>query len=131
MVALSNDSTWVVESTGIDLYSGLAGIGLGFAYAGKLLQQTCYSEVARDCLNTMLWKMAYQPADDQQVVGGFSGLGATVYALAQFHHLLSDTRLVEPLEKTIRGIIKAAKMVSEKFLPSAKPLLKAFFSMLP
>ena len=82
MVALSNDSTWVVESTGIDLYSGLAGIGLGFAYAGKLLQQTCYSEVARDCLNTMLWKMAYQPADDQQVVGGFSGLDGTREASA-------------------------------------------------
>ncbi|OGT22789.1 MAG: hypothetical protein A3C55_04100 [Gammaproteobacteria bacterium RIFCSPHIGHO2_02_FULL_42_13] len=83
----STHDLWTTDLTNLSLYSGLPGIGLIFAYAGKILNKKKYIEIAQYCCHTIEYYTHLSTEHLPQSVGAFAGLGGLLYTLSHFYHL--------------------------------------------
>ena len=51
--SVTEDSLWMLQPLGIDLYSGLAGVGLFLAYLGEISGETRYTRLAKQIVRTI------------------------------------------------------------------------------
>ena len=90
---------WVVTPIGADLYDGLPGIALFLAHLGRLTGRQRFEALGRRAVTTFLELAASQ--ESQRGIGGFTGLGGTVYALTHLGVLWDDAALIDRAEETV------------------------------
>lgn len=93
-IELEYNKAWNPAFTGLDLYNGLAGIGLTYAYAGNMLQNSAYTETANLCVQTLRMEIEKLPIVN---IGAYAGLGGMLYALTQFYKLWGDKQLISDI----------------------------------
>ncbi|SRR5579883_164097 len=93
--------TWTARFTDIDLYNGLTGIGLSFAYGALFFQDKGFEMIARQVLNTILAILSVE-REKIKTVGAYSGLGGLLYFLTVFNSLLPDKRIEPELQALLR-----------------------------
>lgn len=96
-------ATWRIEPCGMDLYSGLPGIALFFAYLGKLSGDAGAIELSRATVRTILGE---DSCEGLSGIGLFTGIGGVVYTLSHLGLLWNDDEL-----------LKAAKRLAEAIEP--------------
>jgi type 2 lantibiotic biosynthesis protein LanM len=72
---------WSLAPAGLDLYDGLPGVALFLAYLGSVLRDDRYTALARGALVTMRRRVE-QNQGSMTALGGFTGWGGVIYALA-------------------------------------------------
>jgi type 2 lantibiotic biosynthesis protein LanM len=85
---------WVMAPTGIDLYSGLPGIAMFLAYAGKELGDPVMTNTAYSAMQSLLQALGSDTPPTNNV-GGFSGLGGIVYTLSHLGSLWGRKDLLD------------------------------------
>ncbi|AFY37604.1 Lanthionine synthetase C family protein [[Leptolyngbya] sp. PCC 7376] len=93
---------WTVKPLAWDLFGGLPGIALFFAYLGEITQKQKYTKLAKDTLETILIQIDF----DQDLiasVGGFDGWGGIIHTITHLGTLWQqpelDNRALEWLKK--------------------------------
>ncbi len=99
---------WGISPVGPELYEGIAGIAMFFAHLGLLSAEKRFVEVARAAVRTLRIQVARGALDGS--IGGFSGLGGYVYALAQLAVPLDDADLIAEAGSAVSTI---ARLVDE------------------
>lgn len=97
------DGIWRPGPLGNTLYNGSGGIALFLALLGRLSQDDSYTRIARTAVNDAL---VLSPIALTPLVGGFLGVGGTVYVLATLARLWSDEHLLEAAEASARRIVE-------------------------
>ena len=87
-------ANWDIGPVGMDLYSGTPGIALFLAYAGAILENECYTDLARRGVAAML-RHFERFGRDLPGIGGFEGWGGTLYALVNMAALWHDSALLD------------------------------------
>jgi len=98
----SGKHQWSVRPIGTDLYDGLSGIALFLAHLGWLTGQQRFTDLGRRAIATLLALAALQ--ESARGIGGFTGLGGTIYALTQLGMLWDDARLIGQAEETVQTL---------------------------
>jgi type 2 lantibiotic biosynthesis protein LanM len=80
-LTVAKDSHWSLGALGLDLYEGLPGVALFLAYAGSVLEEPRYRELARAACDQTLARLADLGAS-RPSIGAVSGLGGIAYSLA-------------------------------------------------
>ena len=93
-VDAADEQGWSVAEVGTDLYNGQAGIALFLGYLGRMTGNPRHMRLARQATNALLREREDWP-DDIDMVGGFSGLGAMIYALTHVGVVLDDAALLD------------------------------------
>lgn len=89
---------WTIASLGIDLYGGIAGIALFLAYAGALLDDRRYSDLARKAYASVLRQSEFL-VQDFTGIGGFEGWGGILYAYTHVGTLWRDETVLAQAER--------------------------------
>jgi type 2 lantibiotic biosynthesis protein LanM len=84
----SGEREWRLDPLGLDLYNGLPGVILFFAYLGAALADERYSGLARSALRTLHRQM--KDSHGAVSVGAFTGLGGIIYCLVHLGILWRD-----------------------------------------
>ncbi|ARK27526.1 lanthionine synthetase LanC family protein [Coxiella burnetii] len=84
---------WSAGFTDIDLYRGVAGVALAFAYGASINKNKTYEKIARLGLNSIIDVLSTEKEKAIHSVGGFSGLGGLIYALSIFNRFIPDKRI--------------------------------------
>ncbi|MBV9020937.1 MAG: type 2 lantipeptide synthetase LanM family protein [Ktedonobacteraceae bacterium] len=102
-VNLVNQNAWSLLPTDADLYSGTGGIALFLSYLGALTGQAHYSALARLALASVRLEVEQQKKDLQSVpfLGGFTGLGSTIYLLTHLSVLWNEPTLLQEAEALV------------------------------
>ena len=105
-VTLVNERDWSLLPLGGDLYSGTLGIVLYLAYLGEVTGHERYTELAKVAFANVESGMDAVFAKPKLPggVGGFSGWGAMVYALAHLHSLWQERRLLDEADRLVEGL---------------------------
>ncbi len=98
------DDTWHASFTGSDLYKGIAGISLAFAYGGAILQNTTYTAIAHHSIDTLLMLHAHSTSDDFENIGVFSGLSGYIYTYYKTYQLWNNNLLLDEALKLCQHI---------------------------
>jgi len=94
---------WVLVPLGLDLYDGLAGVALFFAYLGKATHEHRYTALARTTLTTLQRHLKLsQPSTVS--IGGFSGCGGAIYTLTQLGMLWEEPALLAEAEALVKPL---------------------------
>lgn len=104
-LVLVNERSWSLGPAGADLYNGLWGIGIFYAYLGALTGEDRYTELARRVVTHMrehLPSLDETPADEDEArhqahtlgIGAFSPGGGAVYALTHLGVLWDDPAML-------------------------------------
>ncbi len=93
-LTLLDENTWSLISSGLDLYTGLPGIGLFLAYLGDVSGEERYTQLAMETLNTMQ-RHIDRTRKMASSVGGFTGWGGVVYSLNHLGKLWNDRALLD------------------------------------
>jgi lantibiotic modifying enzyme len=88
-----NASSRAIELLCDNLYDGLSGMALFFAYAGATISPR-YSEIALRCIHTIKQRGFGQVGNSCPPIGGFNGIGGMIYACA---HVGSVTGTAWPI----------------------------------
>lgn len=107
----SDEATWIglkassegylsLDSLGPDLYSGLSGMTLFFAYLGELSGDVSYTDVSRLTLASVRRQLEGEPSS-VSTVGAFGGWGAIIYVFTHLAALWGDSSLIEEAEKIV------------------------------
>ncbi len=83
------DEAWDVGPLGIDLYGGVAGIGLFLAYAGALFDDRRYTSLARRA-HASLSEYITLASEEAPGIGGYDGWGGLLYTLTHMASLWND-----------------------------------------
>jgi type 2 lantibiotic biosynthesis protein LanM len=109
-----NDLSWIglkpvnerycsLISLGADLYDGLSGIALFFAYLGAISAQKHYTSLARATLVTIRSQIA-QSKESFKSIGGFEGWGGIIYTLTHLAMLWDEPELLTEAEELVKLI---------------------------
>lgn len=109
-----DEATWIglnmssqgytsLEPLGPDLYSGLSGMALFFAYLGELSGDRSYTDVARLALASARRRLAEEPSS-LSTIGAFGGWGAIIYVFTHMAALWGDPGLIEEAEKIVESL---------------------------
>ncbi|TVQ58101.1 MAG: type 2 lantipeptide synthetase LanM [Spirulina sp. DLM2.Bin59] len=100
---------WSLKPLAWDLFEGLSGITLFYAYLGAVSADHAYTKLAQKCLNTILMQTHFDQPFIQSI-GGFNGWGGLIYTLSHLGHLWQQPELWEQaliwLEKISSLVIK-------------------------
>ncbi|MDX1416319.1 MAG: type 2 lanthipeptide synthetase LanM family protein [Candidatus Promineifilaceae bacterium] len=91
------DESWDISPAGMDLYNGIPGIGLFLAYAGELLDDAQFTDLARRAVTAMQQHIELFAAE-LPGVGAFEGWGGILYVLTHLGALWQDESLLEQAE---------------------------------
>ncbi len=108
--ALHDDAHWTLQRAGCDLYAGRAGIGLFLGYAGTLAGHEQALSTARLVADSVVTETAWlledtaaragrEPLKDGELgdlLGGFGGIGGSLYFLTALTRLTGDDRWTAP-----------------------------------
>lgn len=103
---------WSLSPCGLDLYHGLPGIILFFAYLGHITQEEKYITLAKTTLLTMEEQIERSRGRLIQI-GGFNGWGGVIYVLTHLGVLWQQLELLERAEELailLASLIPADKM---------------------
>ena len=96
---------WSMVPAPEDLYAGLPGIALFLAYLGTITGEACWTELAREAMNSLLARYEEpNPADGPEAIGAFSGWGGILYAAAHLGSLWRDPDLLAAAERLAEKI---------------------------
>jgi type 2 lantibiotic biosynthesis protein LanM len=95
---LLSEKYWVLTPLETDLYDGMLGITLFFAYLGAVSGQDTYTQIAKKSLKTIQHQISNQRISPNSI-GGFGGLGGIIYALTHLGALWNDRELFEQAEQ--------------------------------
>ena len=93
---------WTVKPLAWDLFEGLPGIALFFAYLGEITQKQEYTKLAKDTLETILIQIDFD-RDLIRSVGGFDGWGGILYTLTHLGTLWKQRELAYCLQQRLRS----------------------------
>jgi type 2 lantibiotic biosynthesis protein LanM len=85
---------WSLAPLGLDLYDGLPGVALFLAYLGTITQEARYTELARLTVVTIQGEFERNLAS-LRTIGGFNGLGGTLYFLTHLSALWRESTLLK------------------------------------
>ena len=94
---------WTVKPLAWDLFGGLPGIALFFAYLGKITQNEKYTRLAKETLETILIQIEF----DQDLilsVGGFDGWGGIIYTMTHLATLWQQSELGDLALKWVKKL---------------------------
>lgn len=97
---------WQASYSDINLFDGVAGIALAFAYGGKVLENAHYQDFARRCFNSIRLTLVENGVEFVNKVGGYNGLGGLIYALSSFYRLWQDDRIKNDIQNLLAGLSK-------------------------
>jgi type 2 lantibiotic biosynthesis protein LanM len=106
-----NDLTWIsltaidenrysLVPSGLDLYGGLSGITLFFAYLAQVTGKQRYLELAQGSFNSMQ-EIIPTAKQNFPLIGGFSGWGGVIYTLTHLASLWQRQDLLDEAEKIV------------------------------
>jgi type 2 lantibiotic biosynthesis protein LanM len=102
-LTVTGDERWSLSPIRTNIYDGLAGIALFLAYLGQVSGNEAFLNLARQTAASVeaSWR-----ADNaaQPCIGGFSGLGGSIYALTHLSHLLRDPELLTTARAMVREL---------------------------
>jgi type 2 lantibiotic biosynthesis protein LanM len=99
-LSLGSRGRWSLRPLGLDLYDGRPGVALFLAQLGRLTGQERFTELAHGA--TMNWQRELtRTAESVTGIGGFSGWGGAIYALAHFGALWHDRGLLDQAEQIV------------------------------
>ncbi|MDI9546736.1 MAG: type 2 lanthipeptide synthetase LanM family protein [Chloroflexota bacterium] len=99
---------WSITPLGNDLYNGTPGIALYMAYAGRVLGEERYTELARRAWRTV-WLHAELLRPGLPEIGAFEGWGGVLYTLTHLAVLWDDETVREQaaqVVETLAGFIE-------------------------
>lgn len=91
---MADERGWSVTEMDTDVYNGLAGVALFLGHLGRVTGEARHMALARQATNALV-RGREDWAEYIERVGGFSGLGAMMYALSHLGLLLEDTSLLD------------------------------------
>jgi type 2 lantibiotic biosynthesis protein LanM len=100
-VQVDTDGTWRPGPVDTALYDGSAGIALFLAMLGKVAEEDRYTSAARAVVGGDLVHAAGEVTGP---IGGYTGVGGTVYVLTALARLWRDELLLHAAETTARHI---------------------------
>ncbi|MCW6037886.1 type 2 lantipeptide synthetase LanM family protein [Spirulina subsalsa FACHB-351] len=77
---------WTLKPLAWDLFEGLSGITLFYAYLGAVSADAAHTRLAQKCLNTIILQTHFDQPFIQSI-GGFNGWGGLIYTLSHLGHL--------------------------------------------
>jgi len=99
------EKQWILAPLGIDLYDGVAGIGLFLAYLGAISGQEHYTALARATLDTVRHKLrAEQRGRGLSEIGGFTGWGGVLYLLSHLAVLWDEPDLLAEAHELVEAL---------------------------
>ncbi len=98
----AGEKHWTVKPLAWDLFGGLPGIALFFAYLGEVTQKQKYTKLAKDTLETILIQTDFD-RDLITSVGGFDGWGGIIYTLTHLGNLWQQPELGDLLAAALRS----------------------------
>lgn len=99
---LVRERIWTPSITGLDLYSGSAGIGLFLAYLGAITHESKYVVLTRKIMGAIhqyVARISDNAASRANNPGAFNGWGGLLYLSAQLAALWKDTTLLTRAEE--------------------------------
>lgn len=93
---------WRPSPAGLDLYNGLPGIILFFAYLGLLSNEQAYTDLAKTATGMILTR--FLPFWPWRNLGAFDGLGSLLYLFSHLGTLWHDPTLYEEARKIVSHI---------------------------
>ena len=90
-VEMKLENVWQAGFTDILLYDGIAGIGLSFARAGMVLNDTRYTDMAKQVWHSLQHTLKTSGKSCVQFVGAYTGLAGLIYVVSQFQLLWQDS----------------------------------------
>jgi type 2 lantibiotic biosynthesis protein LanM len=97
-------SHWILNPLGRDLYSGLPGIALFFAYLGKVTGNNEYTRRAASTLATLRKQIRLGGKDFRQV-GAFEGWGGMIYTWTHLAALWGRDDLLDEAEGMLERVL--------------------------
>lgn len=110
-IDLGPNKIWQATTTDLNLYNGIGGIGLTFAYAAEIFHDKEYLQIAQLCLSTLRDSIRKEHIKDWQKakVGGFEGIGSILYVLSGFYRLWHDETLKNDMKRVLKVLPLALK----------------------
>ena len=99
-LTLTTKGVWSLAPLGIDLYSGIPGIAMFFAYLGAITEEERYTKIAQVALATM----QLQIKERQQYIksiGAFEVWGGVIYTLTHLGVLWNRSDILAEAEKLV------------------------------
>lgn len=90
----SSADEWTLRPLEFDLYNGLSGIALFFAYLGAATKDECHRAFASGLVATIRKRLSVEPLSVQPM-GVFSGIAGWLYLLTHLGCLWNDPSLLE------------------------------------
>jgi type 2 lantibiotic biosynthesis protein LanM len=103
---LTRERIWSVSVTGLDLYSGVAGICLFLAYLGVATHERKYTSLARQIV-AVLHVYKDTSSADALSSGAFYGWGGPIYLYTHLAVLWQDASLLIEAEKLVERLMHA------------------------
>lgn len=97
-LALVDQRNWMLVSSGLDLYTGLPGIALFFAYLGAVTEQERYTVLAQAAIKTVRHQVE-QVKSVVTSIGAFTGWGGLIYTLTHLGVLWEQPELIAEAEQ--------------------------------
>jgi class II lanthipeptide synthase len=88
-----NERHWTLAPVGVDLYDGLAGMGLFLSHLADMTGEERYDALAREAVRGM-WQGVEQLRSSARSIGAFAGWGGVIYTLTHLSSLWRDTDLL-------------------------------------
>jgi type 2 lantibiotic biosynthesis protein LanM len=97
-ISLLKDCYWTLTPAGLDLYSGLAGIGLFLIYLGEMTGEPRYRRCARQVVETIRRYGAELRPEDGMPIGAFGPWGGMLYLLTHAGVAWQEPKLLKEAE---------------------------------
>jgi type 2 lantibiotic biosynthesis protein LanM len=94
------EENWEIVPLGMDLYGGLPGITLFLAYAGVVLREERYTDLARRALSAVMRQVELL-REGMPDIGGYEGWGGVLYTLTHLGVLWGDAALLSQAEDIV------------------------------
>lgn len=94
-----SETDWSIEPAGVDLYNGISGIAVFFAYLYKITGQKKYLHITNKCLVSIketlekIFSLDHNYAE-YSTIGSFSGESSVIYALQLISSIIDDKSLI-------------------------------------
>jgi type 2 lantibiotic biosynthesis protein LanM len=94
---------WAISTLGLDLYGGAPGIALFLAYAGEILQENRYRDLARKAYSTIQMQ-SEMAADEWSALGGYEGWGGVLQYFTRLGMIWQDEEVFLQAERVANRI---------------------------
>lgn len=77
----TEESSWSISPTGVDLYNGNAGVAIFFSYLSKLTNRKDFKEASYNSLNSMRERLKNFDSHNFRHMGAFDGWAGCIYSM--------------------------------------------------